>query len=310
VPAKPAPPKAFATVAGDWSALEIGGPVTYPGGMAIVGDHVQMLVIGVDHGPVLEIAPPNPDSGWISQPVDGIGPASFAMYAPPSMLFVTTDSLLKTDILYKEGAVLDTLASGCDGVGDARLLAPSLATYVCNGERVIERAGTAIAHVPATPAAATLGDDGTVYVLSQVLTPPARLWAVHDGKTVASTVAGVDYGEDLAACGGQVYGLFDRHGAPVLGRLAGGAWQLEPIDAQYGGEGRLGFDEACHVFFASNNDVWSRGAHGWVKSTLPFADEVDQVIGHAGTLSVTYHVTHGDGVHAGYATAPLGYDKP
>jgi hypothetical protein len=140
----------------------------------------------------------------------------------------------------------------------------------------------------------------------QLITAGVPHHIVIDGKTRNEAAVPPKLGQwDLRACDGQIYGTFENRddGWIAFGTFRDQRWTLEEIERGTVGVARIGFDEECRPFVSLGEEVWSRGAKGWVRSALAPDQHIRALIGRNGKLHAAYE--QGTVSVVGIATAPL-----
>lgn len=114
--------------------------------------------------------------------------------------------------------------------------------------------------------------------------------------------------EGIAGCGGRIWAAFaiegDAGSKLWVGTWTGARWDLERLPSEYIASVSFGFDESCRPFVASGNDVFARGAQGWVARAVRSDASIKALAVRAGVLHAAYEVVR-NGVEVGIATAPV-----
>ncbi|NUP14334.1 MAG: hypothetical protein HOW73_50525 [Polyangiaceae bacterium] len=116
----------------------------------------------------------------------------------------------------------------------------------------------------------------------------------------------------LQSCRGDIFAAveMDREDKDLdyiaFGTFRDERWSFDAVEREVAGYPHLAMDEDCRPFVAVGSDVWSRGARGWVKSSLPGgnAPNIKGLVAVRGTLYAGYEEIR-NGVRVGVATAPV-----
>jgi len=308
---------------GELTAKTITHPPTDLTDMIGTRSGVVMLVSHLGRG-TAERGSPGDDGKWVFEPL-GIGSSTLAGNLAAHrddvyftrMRVDTTALTFDLDVgLLAEPSRAETVLSGCSIAHGRHALVvtaagPAIAHSCREGTSVTVRRGGQWREVRVLEkrvwiVGAAVDRAGAIHVLGS--------WSGHHvvtGDTVEQAALPDHHhgSQGLAACGGQLWGAFeiDSETGPAsmwVGTLSSQGWTLEPVPSHYVGYATFAFDGACRPFVAIADEVFARGAEGWVGRRIPAQASVQGLVVHDSVLYAAYE-TYGDGVMVGVASAPI-----